>query len=140
MRPIVGITSYAENARWGVWEAPAALIPLSYVRAVEDAGGRALLVPPSVEGVEETLDALDGLVLSGGADLDPASYGAEAHPETTTSADVRVATVQSRTLPAKPVIRIVGPAALVGGRTSRRKRCPQECQNSRRHAVRRVAA
>ena len=82
MRPIVGITSYAENARWGVWEAPAALIPLSYVRAVEDAGGRALLVPPSVEGVEETLDALDGLVLSGGADLDPASYGAEAHPET----------------------------------------------------------
>jgi putative glutamine amidotransferase len=82
MRPIVGITSYAENARWGVWEAPAALIPLSYVRAVEDAGGRALLVPPNVEGVEETLDALDGLVLSGGADLDPTSYGAEAHPET----------------------------------------------------------
>ncbi len=82
MRPIVGITSYAENARWGVWEAPAALIPLSYVRAVEDAGGRALLVPPNVEGVEETLDALDGLVLSGGADLDPASYGADAHPET----------------------------------------------------------
>ena len=50
MRPIIGITSYAENARWGVWEAPAALIPLSYVRAVEDAGGRALLVPPNVEG------------------------------------------------------------------------------------------
>jgi gamma-glutamyl-gamma-aminobutyrate hydrolase PuuD len=82
VRPIVGITSYAENARWGVWEAAAALIPLSYVRAVEDAGGRALLVPPSTEGVEETLDALDGLVLSGGADLDPASYGAEAHAET----------------------------------------------------------
>ncbi len=82
MRPIVGITSYAENARWGAWEAPAALIPLSYVRAIEAAGGRALLVPPSTEGVEETLDALDGLLLSGGADLDPASYGAEAHPET----------------------------------------------------------
>jgi gamma-glutamyl-gamma-aminobutyrate hydrolase PuuD len=82
VRPIVGITSYAENARWGVWDAPAALIPLSYVRAVEDAGGRALLVPPSTDGVEETLDVLDGLVLSGGADLDPTSYGAEAHPET----------------------------------------------------------
>ena len=82
MRPIVGITSYAEEARWGVWELPAALIPLSYVRAVEKAGGRALLVPPSAEGVEETLDALDGLILSGGADLDPESYGAEAHPET----------------------------------------------------------
>jgi gamma-glutamyl-gamma-aminobutyrate hydrolase PuuD len=82
MRPIVGITSYAETARWGVWEAPAALIPLAYVRAVEAAGGRPLLVPPSTDGVEETLDALDGLLLSGGADLDPESYGAEAHPET----------------------------------------------------------
>jgi putative glutamine amidotransferase len=82
VRPIVGITSYAENARWGVWDAPAALIPLSYVRAVEAAGGRALLVPPSTEAVEETLDVLDGLLLSGGADLDPASYGAGAHPET----------------------------------------------------------
>ena len=82
MRPIVGITSYAEEARWGVWDAPAALIPLAYVRAVEVAGGRPLLVPPSADGVEETLDALDGLIFSGGADLDPASYGAEAHPET----------------------------------------------------------
>ncbi|HXV33710.1 MAG TPA: gamma-glutamyl-gamma-aminobutyrate hydrolase family protein [Gaiellaceae bacterium] len=82
MRPIVGITSYAEDARWGVWEAPAALIPLAYVRAIEAAGGRPLLVPPSAEGVEETLDALDGLLLSGGADVDPDSYGAEAHPAT----------------------------------------------------------
>jgi putative glutamine amidotransferase len=82
VRPIVGITTYAEDARWGVWELPAALIPLAYVRAVEAAGGRALLVPPSMEGLEETLDVLDGLLLSGGADLDPGSYGAEAHPET----------------------------------------------------------
>ena len=69
MRPIVGITSYAEEARWGVWEAPAALLPLAYVDAVEAAGGRALLVPPSAGGVEETLDVLDGLIVSGGADL-----------------------------------------------------------------------
>jgi gamma-glutamyl-gamma-aminobutyrate hydrolase PuuD len=82
MRPIVGITSYEEDARWGVWEAPAALIPLAYVRAVEAAGGRPLIVPPSPDAVEETLDALDGLLLSGGADVDPAAYGAEAHPET----------------------------------------------------------
>jgi putative glutamine amidotransferase len=82
MRPIIGITSYAENARWGVWDVPAALIPLAYVRGIENAGGRAVVIPPSTEGVEETLDALDGLLLSGGADLDPASYGAEAHPET----------------------------------------------------------
>ncbi|MGH3038816.1 MAG: gamma-glutamyl-gamma-aminobutyrate hydrolase family protein [Gaiellaceae bacterium] len=82
MRPIVGITSYTEEARWGVWEAQAALVPLAYVRAIETAGGRPLVVPPSSEGVEETLDALDALLFSGGADLDPASYGAESHPET----------------------------------------------------------
>jgi putative glutamine amidotransferase len=82
VRPIVGITSYAEEAHWGVWDAPAALIPVAYVRAVEQAGGRALLVPPSSEAVEETLDALHGLLLSGGADIDPASYGSEPHPET----------------------------------------------------------
>jgi putative glutamine amidotransferase len=81
-RPIIGITSYAETARWGVWESPAALIPLVYVRAVERAGGRALLVPPSEDALEETLDALDGLLFSGGSDIDPDLYGAEAHPAT----------------------------------------------------------
>ena len=80
--PVIGITSYAEQARWGVWDAPAALIPMAYVRAVERAGGRPLLVPPSEEAIEETLDALDGLLFSGGSDLDPELYGAEAHPET----------------------------------------------------------
>ena len=82
MRPVIGITAYAEEARWGVWDAPAALIPLAYVRAVESAGGRPLLVPPSEEGIEETLDALDGLLLSGGSDVDPELYGAGPHPET----------------------------------------------------------
>ena len=81
-RPVIGITSYAEQARWGVWDAPAALIPMVYVQAVEHAGGRPLLVPPSAEAIEETLDALDGLLFSGGSDLDPALYGADAHPET----------------------------------------------------------
>jgi putative glutamine amidotransferase len=80
--PVIGITSYAERARWGPWDQPAALIPLSYVHSVERAGGRPLLVPPSEDGIEETLDALDGLVLSGGSDLDPALYGGEPHPET----------------------------------------------------------
>jgi putative glutamine amidotransferase len=81
-RPVVGITTYVEQAAWGPWQLPAALIPYDYVRAIERAGARALLVPPSEEGVEETLDALDGILFSGGADLDPEAYGAEAHPET----------------------------------------------------------
>jgi len=82
MRPVIGITTYAEEARFGAWAVPAALVPLAYVEAVELSGGRPLLVPPSEDGVEETLDALDGLVLSGGSDLDPGTYGAEPHPET----------------------------------------------------------
>ena len=81
-RPLIGITTYVEPASWGHWQLDAALIPYDYVRGVERAGGRALLVPPSVDGVEETLDALDALLFSGGADLDPDTYGADAHPET----------------------------------------------------------
>jgi putative glutamine amidotransferase len=81
-RPVIGITTYLTLARFGVWEDDAALIPAAYVRAVEAAGGRALLVPPSMEGIDETLDALDGLLFSGGSDLDPEIYRQEAHAET----------------------------------------------------------
>jgi gamma-glutamyl-gamma-aminobutyrate hydrolase PuuD len=82
VRPVIGITTYAQEASWGVWRLPAALIPLDYVDAVERAGGRPVLIPPSEEGVEETLAALDGIVFSGGADVDPSLYGADPHPET----------------------------------------------------------
>jgi putative glutamine amidotransferase len=81
-RPIVGITTYITPATFGVWDLTTALVPYDYVSAVERAGGRALLVPPSDEGVEETLDAVDGLIFSGGSDLDPGLYGQEPHPET----------------------------------------------------------
>jgi putative glutamine amidotransferase len=82
MKPVIGITTYVEPAKWGQWDLPAALIPYAYVRGVEAAGGRALLVPPSEDGIEETLDALDGVLFSGGGDLDPGSYGAEGHEKT----------------------------------------------------------
>jgi len=81
-RPVVGITTYLTPARFGAWEEEAALIPAAYVNAIEAAGGRPLLVPPSTKGTEETLDRLDGLLFSGGSDLDPELYGQEAHPET----------------------------------------------------------
>ena len=81
-KPVIGITTYLTAARFGVWEEDAALVPAAYVRAVEAAGGRALLVPPSVDGIPETLDALDGLLFSGGSDLDPELYGQDAHAET----------------------------------------------------------
>jgi len=82
VRPLIGITTYEQPARWGVWDLPAALIPAAYVEAVRRAGGRPVLVPPSEDGVDETLDVLDGIVFSGGADVDPSIYGAEPHPET----------------------------------------------------------
>ena len=81
-RPVIGITTYVTQAKWSNWELEAALVPADYVRAVEQAGGRALLVPPSHDGVEETLESLDGLIFSGGSDLDPELYGQEAHAET----------------------------------------------------------
>jgi putative glutamine amidotransferase len=86
MRPIVGITSYAEEVTWGAWVEPSAVVPLAYVRSVERAGGRPLVVPPSEDGIEETLGVLDGLVFSGGSDVHPELYDADPHPETT---DVR---------------------------------------------------
>jgi putative glutamine amidotransferase len=81
-KPVVGITTYLTPAAWGAWQLDAALVPASYVRAVTRAGGVPLLVPPGA-AYEETLDAVDGLVFSGGSDLDPELYTAEAHEETT---------------------------------------------------------
>ena len=82
-KPLIGITTYVEPASWGHWHVEAALVPYSYVRAVERACGRAMLVPPDENGIEEVLDALDGLVFSGGNDMEPEEYGAETHPATT---------------------------------------------------------
>lgn len=82
MKPLIGITTYVVPAMHGDWEEESALVPVDYVRAVEHAGGRPLLVPPSTDGVEETLDALDGIIFSGGGDLDPSLYGQDRHTET----------------------------------------------------------
>src|SRR5689334_236117 len=58
-----------------------ALVPADYVRAVSAAGGAPVLIPPG-SSLGETLDLVDGLVFSGGSDLDPELYSAEAHTET----------------------------------------------------------
>lgn len=86
MRPLVGITAFVEQARWRVWDKPAVMLPYAYVRHVEDAGGRAVLVPPFRGDPGEIVDRVDALVLSGGPDIDPARYGVPPHPLT---ADVR---------------------------------------------------
>jgi putative glutamine amidotransferase len=81
-RPRIGLTTGVEEAEWGPWRATAAVLGLVYVRAVELAGGRPLLLPPSDDSVEDTLDVLDGLVVTGGGDLHPSVYEADPHPET----------------------------------------------------------
>lgn len=81
-KPLIGITTYVVPAQWSYWDQEAALVPAAYVDAVQRAGGRAFLVPPADDAVDETLDGLDGLVFSGGSDLDPELYGQEAHRET----------------------------------------------------------
>ena len=83
MRPVVGITSYVEQARWGVWDVPASVLPFRYVERVEAAGGTAVVLPPAASADAEVLDRLDAVVFAGGADLDPGLYGEEPHPETT---------------------------------------------------------
>jgi putative glutamine amidotransferase len=81
MRPVIGITTYITQARFGDWDVESALVPASYVRAVQRAGGRPFLIPPD-DAIDETVDAVDGLLFSGGSDLDPDTYGQEPHPET----------------------------------------------------------
>jgi putative glutamine amidotransferase len=84
-RPIIGICTPLERARWGAWDQDAFLLPRSYVDAVHRAGAMALLLAPDpalVEEPDEVLDHIDGLMLAGGADIDPTAYGGEPHPAT----------------------------------------------------------
>jgi len=80
-KPVVGITTYLTPAAWGAWELEAALVPADYVRAITRADGTPLLVPPGAD-IATTLEVVDGLVFTGGSDLDPALYDQPPHPET----------------------------------------------------------
>jgi len=81
MKPVIGLSSYAEQARWAVWDSPAVLLPLAYAEQVAAAGGVPVLLPP-LPGIGAAAGRLDGLVLTGGGDIGPAAYRAEPHPRT----------------------------------------------------------
>jgi putative glutamine amidotransferase len=80
--PVIGLTAYSEPAQWAVWDAPAVLLPATYVRQVTAAGGIPVLLPP-VPGVAAAISRLDGLILTGGGDIDPGRYGETRHARTT---------------------------------------------------------
>jgi anthranilate synthase component 2/putative glutamine amidotransferase len=82
VRPVIGITTYREQARWGSWDLPAVLLPAGYADAVHAAGGEPVLLPTGA-GSAGVLDVLDGVLLAGGADVEPARYGAPAEQRTT---------------------------------------------------------
>ena len=85
MKPLIGLTTYRERAKWGVWDQPADLLPVMYADAIVRAGGVPVLLPPASEepdAAASTVARLDGLVVSGGADVDPQQYGEEPHPRT----------------------------------------------------------
>ena len=84
-RPVIGICAATEVVRWMSWETLCNISPRTYSDAVQAADGLALILPPddaTAMDPDQTLDLLDGLVLAGGADLDPGSYGATPHEQT----------------------------------------------------------
>ena len=85
-RPRIGVCAALERARWTVWDREALLLSKAYIDALQRAGAVALMVPPD-EWVEEhpgdVLDGLDALMLAGGADIDPLTYGEQRQRHTT---------------------------------------------------------
>jgi putative glutamine amidotransferase len=85
VKPLIGLTSYREQASWGVWNQPADLLPVMYADAIVRAGGVPVVLPPATDDPDAAaavVSRLDGLVVSGGADVEPASYGEEPHEQT----------------------------------------------------------
>jgi putative glutamine amidotransferase len=83
--PLIGLTMYREPARWGVWDTAADLLPTVYAKAVEAVGGVPVLLPVSAtpaESASVALSRLDGLIVTGGADVAPHRYGDEPHEHT----------------------------------------------------------
>jgi putative glutamine amidotransferase len=81
-RPVIGLTAYSVSASWGVWHSEAVLLPRVYTDAVARAGGVPVLLPPVAGVIDAVLPRLDGMLLAGGPDVDPARYGAERSPHT----------------------------------------------------------
>ncbi|WP_433272925.1 gamma-glutamyl-gamma-aminobutyrate hydrolase family protein [Actinosynnema sp. CS-041913] len=81
-KPLIGISTYLERTRFGVWDVEAAVLHRDYLDSVVRAGGNPVLLPPLGDWNADSIGFLDGLVLAGGADVDPGRYGAARDPRT----------------------------------------------------------
>jgi putative glutamine amidotransferase len=91
-RPAIGICASLIRAQWSVWDQRAVLLSFGYIEAIQRAGALAVMIPPDPrleETPDEVLDLIDGLILAGGHDIDPAVYGASAHPATNSTVPER---------------------------------------------------
>ncbi|MAH98142.1 MAG: gamma-glutamyl-gamma-aminobutyrate hydrolase [Euryarchaeota archaeon] len=82
MRPVIGITCSMRNASYGAWNNHAAILPSDYLLKIDEAGGRPLIIPP-VGDMTEIMSQIDGLIISGGPDIDPANYSQDPDEQTT---------------------------------------------------------
>lgn len=83
--PAIGMTTYLDQARTGIWDVRASFLPAAYFQGITLAGGIATLLPPQpvdAEIARRVLDGLNGLVITGGKDVNPAAYDQQPHPET----------------------------------------------------------
>ncbi len=90
--PVIGLTTYLQRAQTGVWDVKAAFLPHVYFDAVTRAGGIAVLLPPQpVDSAiaARVLDGVDGLIVTGGRDVDPARYGQQPHETTDSPSPIR---------------------------------------------------
>ncbi|MEU4241576.1 gamma-glutamyl-gamma-aminobutyrate hydrolase family protein [Actinoplanes sp. NPDC026619] len=121
-RPLIGMTAYAQQVHYGQNDVLAGMLPMTYVRAVHATGGRAVLITPDDPDID-VLESLDGIVFSGGGDVDPALYGAERHPATDTDAArdaselILMRAALDRDLPTLGVCRGMQVMAVAGGGT-----------------------
>jgi putative glutamine amidotransferase len=86
--PVIGLTAYCEDARWSHWHRPAVLLPANYADQVAAAGGIPVLLPP-LPGIAAAAGRLDGVLLTGGGDIDPGRYGAQPDPHTSRVSQAR---------------------------------------------------